>query len=644
MKLKAHIVFVTGLLFVLAGEVLGQGLCDRGGGAFTVTPQEGCSPLRVTIDNKVPNTASDGVGYVVTYDGNTMQGLAFSDLLPTPAATYSIPGEFIILQRAFTNAGRTLYHCEKVLVKEGRGINISVNSCGGGKVNALLTKDVILDAYDRIEINWGDGSAIEYWNKGDNLNLEHNYTNTTGSPIIKVRGLYTSGVCQEGSSRDVPVVFQQAQLEEIKITNIEMRQNGNLNFSFNGIGGIKTQVKHSSNGGNSYTTGGTWSLNGSQSYNISGLNIETSYKVKLSSEDNCAGLIDSDVVTSMVVEGESSGGSNKISWNKYDENAKGFQGYDLYGNGELLKSFSSIAETEYTDTDVECGEFVSYHIVARLTGVTSQSAPIGIRVENDLNSAITSAHVSVDQDKVLILAEVPGRKYTLNIERADNGSNTFKRIMSQNDVNEYQDSDVRPDEKSYCYRFSYESCDVKYPVSEPICTILLKKDVSVLSWSSERPFLDDLGNYTVSQTSISGVNVETDRQQNLTFSPQFNNQSELEYAFLVKATSQDGNFESLSNTITYRRGAGVFVPTAFTPNDDIYNNTLFAVAEQVKSFDFTIMNRWGNVVFHTSNLAEGWDGKIDGVNAAVGSYVYKIVFVDDIDQKVEKRGTFMLLR
>jgi gliding motility-associated-like protein len=636
MKLKTHLLYTAIFLICGLNVVLGQGLCGRGGGGFTLNTNAGCAPLNVSWTNDVPNPVL--IGYNNTYDG-VSQNPATQNV---SAYQYTSPGVFTILQQGATSNG-AFYHCEKVTVSESRMVNLVYTSCGGGKINILLTLDATLKAYHRLEIDWGDGQK-QQWNQGEGLNLEHIYNDTNSKPVIRIKGLYDSGACKEGSTRNINVTFEQAQLNKIQVTAVEMRQNGNLNFSFNGIGGIKTQVKYSSDGGSAFVSGNTWSLNGPQTYNIQGLNIETSYKLKLSSEDNCAGQLDSDIVTTMILKGESSSGSISLSWNKYDEAATGFQGYDLYANGELLKSFNSINDTEYIDTDVECGSFVAYHIVAKLAGVTSQSAPIGIRVENDGNSKIENASVSVNQDKVIVLADVPGKSYILNIERADNGSTAFKRIMTLNDANEYLDEDVKPNEKSYCYRFSYESCDVKYPFSEPICTILLKKDMSVFSWTPERPFFGDLENYTVSQAALSGVNTEIDRQQNLSFTPQFANSSELEYTFRVKASSQNGNLESFSNAILYRRGAGVFVPAAFTPNDDGHNNTLYAVAEQVKSFDFTIMNRWGNVVFHTSNLAEGWDGKINGTSAAVGSYVYKIVFVDDIDQKVEKRGTFMLLR
>jgi gliding motility-associated-like protein len=644
MKLKAHIVFVTGLLFVLAGELLGQGLCDRTGGGFTLNQSEGCAPLNVIWASTVQNPIL--IGYNISYDGRELNP-------PTQNITsyrYASAGEYTILQQGATGSG-AFFHCEKIKVYESRVVTLASTACGGGKINLTFTSDVILNSYDRVEINWGDGTSVQYWTKGDDLNIEHTYSNTNSKPIIKVIGLYDNpqSACKQGLTGEVPVTFEQANLGNIQVTGLEMKSTGVISYSYIGLGGINTEVKYSSNNGNSFQVGVNSALGGPLTFPIQDLNPKSIYKVKLSSEDRCGGQVDSDIATSMVIEAKQESGKVEISWNKYDVTTGwDFTEYELYANGILLEKFSSVDDIKYTDTNVDCGYSFSYKVVAKLkkgnTSFSSTSSEVIVRVENDGTETITGASVSVNGDKVLISTEIPARTYTLNIDRAESGSTLFRRIMTLDNENEYLDSGINPSEKSYCYKFSYRACNIDYKPTEPICTILLKKDVSVLSWSPEQPFLDDLENYTVSQTSISGVNVETDRQQNLTFSPQFNNQSELEYAFLVKATSQNGNFESLSNTITYRRGAGVFVPTAFTPNDDIYNNTLFAVAEQVKSFDFTIMNRWGNVVFHTSNLAEGWDGKIDGVNAAVGSYVYKIVFVDDIDQKVEKRGTFMLLR
>jgi len=131
---------------------------------------------------------------------------------------------------------------------------------------------------------------------------------------------------------------------------------------------------------------------------------------------------------------------------------------------------------------------------------------------------------------------------------------------------------------------------------------------------------------------------------NTSYTVKLNAQSDLEYSFQIRANSVTPGIWSLSNIINYKRSVGVFVPDAFSPNGDGYNDILEAKSNQLQSFNFSIMNRWGEVVFHSDDISNSWDGTINGENAPVGYYVYKMIFVDDIDQTVEKNGTFMLLR
>ncbi|MFK8010115.1 MAG: gliding motility-associated C-terminal domain-containing protein [Saprospiraceae bacterium] len=56
----------------------------------------------------------------------------------------------------------------------------------------------------------------------------------------------------------------------------------------------------------------------------------------------------------------------------------------------------------------------------------------------------------------------------------------------------------------------------------------------------------------------------------------------------------------------------VFVPKGFTPNDDGLNDQLFVRGNYIEEVHFVIFNRWGEKVFETKDLNEGWDGKING--------------------------------
>lgn len=92
----------------------------------------------------------------------------------------------------------------------------------------------------------------------------------------------------------------------------------------------------------------------------------------------------------------------------------------------------------------------------------------------------------------------------------------------------------------------------------------------------------------------------------------------------------------------------IFIPTAFSPNEDGFNDFFKAstVYPQVKSFDkFEIYNRWGQLVFNANGLSplelqDGWDGG----EVPAGIYMYHITarFLDDVI--LNYRGTLHLMR
>jgi gliding motility-associated-like protein len=246
---------------------------------------------------------------------------------------------------------------------------------------------------------------------------------------------------------------------------------------------------------------------------------------------------------------------------------------------------------------------------------------------------------------VLISAEVPGKSYDLTIERAESRDGLFRRVMILNSQGEYLDNNnIQPGEKSYCYKLSFSSCGQQYPATPPLCTILLEKKHSTFTWSDHLPFLQPIESYAMLQTGSGGGAQEISIDSNMPYTPKIDSDGDPEYTFQIKALSDDGKLESLSNAITFKRSADVFFPTAFSPNGDFKNDDIKPIAVELASYSFTIYNRWGGVIFHTQDQTIGWDGKVKNELAELGWYIYKVDFVDDLNQKVEKRGTFMLLR
>jgi len=90
----------------------------------------------------------------------------------------------------------------------------------------------------------------------------------------------------------------------------------------------------------------------------------------------------------------------------------------------------------------------------------------------------------------------------------------------------------------------------------------------------------------------------------------------------------------------------VYVPDAFTPNRDGKNDLLKAVPfGLVKLHHFTVFNRWGGIVFSTSNFVKGWDGTINGQPVDTGVYVWVLQAVDEMTGKIiEQKGSVVLIR
>jgi gliding motility-associated-like protein len=89
----------------------------------------------------------------------------------------------------------------------------------------------------------------------------------------------------------------------------------------------------------------------------------------------------------------------------------------------------------------------------------------------------------------------------------------------------------------------------------------------------------------------------------------------------------------------------VFVPTAFTPNNDGLNDVIrpFAVGIQRINY-FTVYNRWGQRVFTTNANMQGWDGRINGQLQASGVFVWVVSAVDYIGRPLILKGTVALIR
>ena len=96
---------------------------------------------------------------------------------------------------------------------------------------------------------------------------------------------------------------------------------------------------------------------------------------------------------------------------------------------------------------------------------------------------------------------------------------------------------------------------------------------------------------------------------------------------------------------TGKRDETLWVPNVFTP-DRFDNNQFKAVGVGIKEYEISIYHRWGELIFHSNDMNEGWDGTFNGRKCPGGAYVYLIFYRSIFAPKELQRlfGTVLLIR
>ncbi len=90
----------------------------------------------------------------------------------------------------------------------------------------------------------------------------------------------------------------------------------------------------------------------------------------------------------------------------------------------------------------------------------------------------------------------------------------------------------------------------------------------------------------------------------------------------------------------------LYIPDAFSPNGDGKNETFQPVGQYIKSFEMYIFDRWGMQLYHTTDINQGWTGKVKGGSAIQqeDTYVYKIYVTDSRNKAHSYVGNVTLLK
>jgi gliding motility-associated-like protein len=116
--------------------------------------------------------------------------------------------------------------------------------------------------------------------------------------------------------------------------------------------------------------------------------------------------------------------------------------------------------------------------------------------------------------------------------------------------------------------------------------------------------------------------------------------------YKVRATIPQGCYAEDDIVVkVFKTAPDIFVPTAFTPNGDFKNDIIKPIPVGIKRFEyFRLYNRWGQLIFETSEVGKGWDGSINSLPQQSGTYVFATQGIDYLDNIVFRKGTVVLIR
>lgn len=350
-----------------------------------------------------------------------------------------------------------------------------------------------------------------------------------------------------------------------------------------------------------------------------------------------------------------------VGWNN-------LSGYTVYGR-IAGGSWTDFGTTLQTNLPIPVNALEAYEFVVRgsnTSGLEAFSNIISVTAvapsEPDFSYTRVATVEGNKEIKIKHYVDAVGGVSALSLEkRNDNGVFVpyAQAPVNSNNI-EFTDDEVSVHRKSYAYRVRIiDSCGKPGSVSNEVETILLNIQTddlrmkNYLSWSEYIGFNGSIINYSIYR-EIDGIPdyspIATVSGSTLYFEDDLYEQPDLtgKICYYVEAVESMNIYAfseiSRSNQVCAVFEPLIYVPNAFTPGG--VNPVFKPVVSLVdpNDYQFTIIDRWGQIIYQTNNVTDGWDGTIASQKAPIGTYMYVLQVKDGNGQEVVKRGHVSLLR
>ncbi|MDF1673978.1 MAG: PKD domain-containing protein [Vicingaceae bacterium] len=118
------------------------------------------------------------------------------------------------------------------------------------------------------------------------------------------------------------------------------------------------------------------------------------------------------------------------------------------------------------------------------------------------------------------------------------------------------------------------------------------------------------------------------------------------YLITLTVTNANGCIASTTGELTILGEHGIYIPNAFTPDGDGRNDVFgpkgFGISET--NYAFRIFNRWGEVIFISKSMNDGWDGTYKGVLVPSDVYAWRVDYTDILGKKHKQVGHVTMIK
>ncbi len=115
------------------------------------------------------------------------------------------------------------------------------------------------------------------------------------------------------------------------------------------------------------------------------------------------------------------------------------------------------------------------------------------------------------------------------------------------------------------------------------------------------------------------------------FNHLFNTDDAKTVAILQVVTNSYACKDSIVKQVTIKSAYAIYIPNTFTPNSDGVNDGFKALGVGIEAFKLQVFDRWGKMIFETSDINDAWDGEVGKASASEAKqevYVWKVKVKD----------------